>query len=892
MTLLNNALMIRAVLDEGRAPKRDVAQETRRRSAQGRLQRAATSTARGTLRWMDVSPAGLTEQDVTRARDAHGANMVARQAAPSVADRVFTALSDPFMLILIGLGVASAVTDIVLPAPEDRSYMTVAVIACLLVVSVVVRVVQEGKGAGAAEALASQLSTTAQVKRAGAPARRVDAADVVVGDLVRLEPGDVVCADLRVLRSDGLFVSQASLTGESEPVPKTPAPWRGDGAPDLLDCGCIALSGTDVVSGSGLGVVLAVGDDTMLGQIAESLGEERGPSAFDRGLQKVSRVFVLFTLVMAPLVLLLNGLNKGDWLAAFLFAVTVAVGLIPEMLPTVVTCDLALGAQAMAKKRVVVKELQQIQSLGAMDVLCCDKTGTLTEDRSELERWEGLAGEQSERVLRLAALNAGLQKGAPNAVDRAVLEVWGPRELGAVALAEVPFDFERRCQSVVVDETGGLLVCKGAAEEVLSRCDGLSEEERAAVLARVHEMNEGGLRVLAVGTRPWQGEQPTPDDEQGLTFEGLLGLADPPKPGCPEALDQLRELGVSVKVLTGDNEACAAAVCGRVGIDTSHVVLGSQIEAMDEDQLAEAVEQGHVFAKLAPRHKERIVAALQAGGHTVGFLGDGINDAPALRAADVGVSVDTGTEVARTAAGVVLLEKDLGVLADGVTAGRTVHGNVMKYIKITAASNFGNIGSVTAASILLPFLPMEAVQLVLMNLVWDLSCTGLSADRVDEAWLARPQQWDAASIPRFMVAMGPVSSVFDLLTFAALWFWVCPLAAGGAWGALAPAAAALFVAVFQAGWMIESIWTQALTIRVLRTEQNSWRAHPAPLVTGLTCGGAAGITVLACSPAGAALGLAAPPLAFAGVLVALVAGYGLALTGAKRLYVARHGALL
>ena len=857
-----------------------------------------------------AAPGGLSEAAVRLSREEHGPNVLPHRQAEPVARRVFFAFVNPFTVVLLALAVISVFTEIVFAAPGDKDYAPVVIIAVMVLVSGVLRFVQETRSGNVAAQLGSMLHTTACVEREGRRAE-IPLEEIVVGDVVHLSAGDMIPADLRILAAKDLFVSQSALTGESEPVEKTAGPAAAEGA--LTDLPDLAFLGSNVISGSATAVVLAVGGGTLLGALARQVGEKPPKTTFEKGVGAVSWVLIRFMLVMVPVVLFVNGFTKGDWMQAALFAISVAVGLTPEMLPMIVTTSLAKGALAMSRHKVIVKNLNSIQDLGAMDVLCTDKTGTLTRDEVVLEYHLNVDGEEDDRVLRHAFLNSWFQTGLKNLIDAAVIR--RQRELGADELIrryakvdEIPFDFERRRMSVVVrDEAGKTqLVTKGAVEEMLgccawAECGGrvlpLTGEVRGRVLARAAELNEKGMRVIAVAhkTGPAPVGSFSAADEADMVLIGFLAFLDPPKETARSAIAALHGHGVAVKVLTGDNEKVARAICRQVGLDVKQVLLGEDLEDMDDETLTRRAEETAVFAKLAPAQKARVVRLLRQAGHCAGYMGDGINDAAAMKAADVGVSVDTAVDIARETASVVLLEKDLMVLEQGVLEGRRTYANMIKYIKMTASSNFGNMFSVLAASAFLPFLPMESIHLLLLNLIYDVSCTAMSWDNVDPEFLKAPRRWSADGISRFMLWLGPTSSVFDIAAYLLLYFVICPLFTGGVpFSRLAdPAARALFVSVFQTGWFVESMWTQTLVIHMLRTPKLPFvRSRASAPVALLTFAGIALVTLLPFSPLAPALDLTALPPVFFAFLAALVAGYMALVTAVKALYVRRYGALL
>lgn len=888
---------------------------------------AATHCAEDTLVLLDATANGLTAEHAAERLSAVGPNTI-EAPTKTLARRIADAFVDPFAGILAALALVSLYID-VLAVPElQRDPSTVIVIGIMLLVSGGMKFIQEARSGNAAEALKDLVSNTCCALRDG---ERVEIPfdELVPGDVIRLSAGDMVPADARVITARDLFVIESALTGESEAVEKTAAITVVEGADGsalpLSACKNIVFTGTSVQNGTAMALVVATGSDTYLGGIAKMLNGRVEKSAFDRGVSSVSMLLVRLMLVMAPAVFAINAATKGNVIDALLFATSVAVGITPQMLPVIVTTSLSQGAKDLARRQVIVKELPAIQNLGAMDVLCCDKTGTLTEDRIVLERYLNTDGNEDARVLRHAFLNSFFQTGLKNLIDLAVIDradvtpsTVAPDSMLGQSLRdryakvdEVPFDFSRRRLSVVVADAQGKtqMVTKGAAEEMLEICsfveaDGiaqpLTDEKLAQIRKQVAGLNAEGLRVIAVAqkTDPRCVGEFGIADECDMVLMGFFAFLDPPKASAAGAVATLEAKGVAVKVLTGDNDRVAATVCEQIGIDASNVLLGSEIDALDDAELAERAENTHLFAKLSPLQKARLVRVMrELLGHTVGFMGDGINDAAAMRASDCGISVDSAVDIAKESADIILLQKDLGVLERGIIEGRRTYGNLLKYLKTTVSSNFGNVLSVTAASLFLPFLPMSALQLVLLSLVYEIVCIALPWDTVDNAWTARPRAWDAASIKGFMLELGPVSSLFDIVTFAALFFVVCPAAVGASWSELAAAGdvagMATFAALFQSGWFVESMWSQTLVIHMLRSPRlPSPRDHAAPALCVLTVLGLALVTWLPASPIADALGLMPLPTSFFALLIGIVGSY-IALTQlAKRRYIARHGELL
>ena len=875
-----------------------------------RLYAASEYTAEELLGLYNVPAGGLTDALAERSRDEYGANILTNGKKDSAAKRLAEAFISPFTLVLLALAVISVFTDIVFASAGERSYATVGIISAMVIISGTLRYVQETRSCNVAEKLTGMLHTTACAERGGAK-REIPIEEIVVGDLIHLSAGDMIPADLRILTAKDLFISQSALTGESEPVEKTAC--SGGARDTLTDTENLAFMGSNVVSGSATAVAVAVGNGTMLGNMAGSLNGEEPKTAFEKGVNSVSWVLIRFMLIMVPVVLFINGFTKGDLVQALLFAISVAVGLTPEMLPMIVTACLAKGAVVMSREKVIIKNLNSIQNLGSMDILCTDKTGTLTQDRVVLEYHLNVDGAEDERVLRHAFLNSYFQTGLKNLIDIAVIA--RQQELGTGDLTErytkvdeIPFDFERRRMSVVVRDRAGKtqLVTKGAVEEMLkccsfAECGGsvlpLTDEVRSLVTSRSDAMNEQGMRVIAVAqkTNPAPAGEFSAADERDMVLIGFLAFLDPPKDTTKAAVQALTEYGVSVKILTGDNEKVTRAICSQVGLDAENMLLGSEIDALTDAQLGRLAAGVTVFAKLSPAQKARIVSVLRERGHSVGFMGDGINDAAAMRAADVGISVDTAVDIAKETAGVVLLEKDLMVLERGVIEGRKIYANMIKYIKITASSNFGNMLSVLASSAFLPFLPMASIHLILLNLIYDVSCTAMSWDNVDAEYLRSPRKWDAAGISRFMLRIGPTSSVFDIATFLLMYFVICPAFTGGElYTSLTdPASRALYVSIFQTGWFVESMWSQALVIHMLRTPKLPFvQSRAAAPVTLLTLAGSCAVTVIPFTPLGTALGFTALPAAYFLWLAAIVAGYMLLATAVKKSYVRRYGELL
>ena len=808
--------------------------------------------------------------------------------------------------------------------PEDFDSLTVVIIVTMVLISGVLRFVQESRSGNAAEKLLNMITTTCTVTRREQEKAEIPMDELVVGDIVHLSAGDMLPADVRILATKDFFVSQASLTGESELIEKTPNVSAQKES--VTDYNNIAFMGSNVVSGSATAVAVCVGDNTLFGSMASAVAGEAVETSFTKGVNAVSWVLIRFMLVMVPLVFFLNGITKGDWLEAFLFGISIAVGLTPEMLPMIVTTCLAKGAVSMSKKKTIVKNLNSIQNFGAIDILCTDKTGTLTQDKVVLEYHLNVNGDEDTRVLRHAYLNSYFQTGYKNLMDLAIInkteeaEAEDPKLLDLsesyVKVDEIPFDFTRRRLTTVVQDKNGKtqMVTKGAVEEMLAicsyaECDGsvqpLTDAVRRRILRTVDELNEKGFRVLAIA----QKSNPSPVDAFGVKDEcdmvllGYLAFLDPPKESTAAAIKALKERGVTTKILTGDNDKVTYTICKQVGLEVCNMLLGADIEQMTDAELAKAAEFTDVFAKLTPDQKARVVSVLRENGHTVGFMGDGINDAAAMKAADIGISVDTAVDVAKESADIILLEKDLLVLEQGIIEGRKTYANMIKYIKMTASSNFGNMFSVLAASALLPFLPMMSVHLIFLNLIYDLSCTAIPWDNVDEEFIAKPRKWDASSVGNFMIWIGPTSSIFDFTTYIFMYFVFCPMFVSDGIlfndlptyysGAELLNMQAQYIGLFQAGWFVESMWSQTLVIHMIRTPKLPFiQSHASAPVTLLTMAGIAVLTIIPFTGLGTALGFVALPAAYFAYLIPCILLYMALATSLKKAYVRHYGELL
>ncbi len=844
------------------------------------LLQAAHADAGIAVASLRTRPTGLTQEEAEQRLEQHGPNAVARDEGHGRWALLGKALINPLVILLTLLATVSLLTG------DARAAI---VMGLMVVLGVSLRFVQEARADSAAKKLRAMIKVTATVVRDGTP-REVPLADLVPGDVVNLAAGDMIPADVRLLAAKDLFVIQGALTGESMPVEKfdTVEPDTVTSAVELRN---ICFLGTSVESGSGTVVVVSTGERTYLGSLARAVVSQQVQTAFDRGVARFTWLMIRFILVMVPLVFLINGLTKGDWKEAFFFALAVAVGLTPEMLPMIVTVCLTKGAMLMAGKKVIVKRLHSIQNLGAMNVLCTDKTGTLTADHVVLEKHCDVELEEDDEVLALAFLNSHFQTGLKNVLDRAVLAHTEVQEAFRIPehrkVDEIPFDFSRRLMSVVVALPDGRhrLICKGAPEEVFRRCPFFDYGGEQLPMEQVliddlrleyEKLSADGFRVLGIAYRDFEPKETySRADEADLVLRGYVAFFDPPKDSARPAIEALHQHGVEIKVLTGDNEAVSKKVCRDVGISVGRVLLGSQVEPMSDEQLAETVEDVTLFARLAPGHKQRVVAALQRRGHVVGFLGDGINDGPALRAADVGISVDSAADIAKETADLILLEKSLMVLEEGILEGRKVFANILKYIRMGASSNFGNMFSVLGASALLPFVPMAPIQILTNNLLYDFSQVPIPTDNVDPEQIARPRPWSMKEITKFIVFIGPCSSIFDYTTYAMMWF---------VFKAVDPSRASLF----QTGWFVESLLTQTLIIHVIRSNRVPFVQSRASLPLTLTTLAIMAIGIwLPFSPFASALGFTALPHLYWPLLLATLFLYVL-LTQTVKMWLLRR----
>ena len=839
---------------------------------------------------MEVSEKGLAEDQVRERRARFGSNEVARKKKLGFVGEILQRFKNPLVIqLLVIAGVSYAMGDL----------RAATVVGVMVILSVFLGYIQEARSSRAVEKLQAMVQTTCTVLRDGKEVE-IPIADVVPGELVVLTAGSIIPADLRLVNAKDFFVSQSVLTGESMPIEKSAAASALVNRP-LLEQPNACFQGSNVLSGTALGIAVNTGARTYFGSISEKLSSQRILTSFDKGVNAFTWLMIRFMVVMVLVVFVIIGLTKGNWADALLFGLAVAVGLTPEMLPMIVTVNLSKGAMAMSRKKVIVKRLNSIQNFGAMDVLCTDKTGTLTQDHIVLERYVDVTNRQSEDVLRYAYMNSYYQTGLRNLLDRAVLAHTDlDVERSCRKVDEIPFDFSRRRMSVIIDYEGDhVLICKGAVEEIFKACDRYQVDEeihplidmlKNDLMEEYQALSAQGYRVLAVAYRefPQSKEVFGVADETDLILLGYIAFFDPPKDTAATALEAMSRSGVVTKILTGDNDLVSQKVCRDVGLPVEHVVTGDQVAALNDSELTALAEKATVFARLSPSQKEQIIRALHRGGHVVGFLGDGINDAPAMKAADVGISVDTAVDVAKESADIILLEKSLLVLEDGILEGRKVFGNIIKYIKMGASSNYGNMFSMVGGSYFLPFLPMAPIQVLVNNLLYDFSQVGIPTDKVDEEYLQKPRRWNIDSIKKFMLYIGPTSSVFDYTTFfLMLYFFKCRLFMDPS---TTGSMKTYYESLFHTGWFVESLMTQTLIVHIIRTNRIPFfqsRASTALTLTTLAVMGMA--VILPFSPLAGSLGLVPLPWSFWPWLVLTLLAYGVLTHSMKTWFIRKFG---
>lgn len=808
---------------------------------------------------------GLTDEEAVKRLNKYGANDINKEKKSSLIKKFFNNIKNPLVILLGVLALTSYITG------DKKS--TIIMIA-MVFLGVILKFIQETKADNSAQKLKDMVTTKATVIRNGYE-KEIFFEELVPGDIIHLSAGDMIPADVRIIYSKDLFVNQSSLTGESIPVEKESK--VGIFKEDLQNPN-LCFMGTNVESGTAIVEILNTGYNTYLGQVSKTLTKKRELTSFDKGINNFTILMIKMIFIMAPIVFFANGFSKGDWGSAFLFAIAVAVGLTPEMLPMIVTVNLSKGALSMSKKKVIVKKLNAIQNFGAMNILCTDKTGTITCGKVKLEKCVDIYGDKSERVLKYAFINSFYQTGLKNVMDNAILEYkkkngfLDKEKIRYIKVDELPFDFKRKRMSVVVrnEDQKDILICKGAVEEILSLSEYyeidkeikyFTQESKQKFENISKNLNKSGFRVIAVAYKKIKDKKDEYEvnDEKQLVFLGYMAFLDPPKETSREAIEKFKKYNVDIKVLTGDNEIVTKKICKDVNLPVDRILLGKDIDQMSDEKLAIEAEKTNVFAKLSPLHKERIIKVLKAREHVVGFMGDGINDSPALKAADVGISVDGAVDIAKECSDIILLENNLLVLEEGVIEGRRIFANIIKYIKMTASSNFGNMFSVLGSSIILPFLPMLPLQVLINNLLYDISQSAIPTDNVDNEWLTKPRKWQVNNIRKYIMSIGPISSIFDYITYFVLWFMFK--------GFNNPA-------MFQTGWFLESLLTQTLIIHVIRTNKipfiESRASNPLIMTTILMI--FIGVTLIN-SPLGGELGFVKLPLIYYPILICILIGY-------------------
>lgn len=861
------------------------------------IKRFALSGIESLFAELGISENGYKDELLYKSEEKYGRNIMSEGKSDTVLYRLRRAFVNPFTVVLFVLTVISGATDVMLSSDYGRSLTTPVIMLCMLLISGLIRFVQEIRAKRISDKLTSLVITSVSVKRSG-EWKELNAEELTVGDIVRFTAGDKIPADIRLISAEDLFVSQSVITGESEISEKNTD--RLKKAEAFSDYTNIAFAGSTVVGGNGEGIVLAIGRDTVYGGFSPS--ESGSKAGFDKGANSIAYVLIKFMLVLVPVVFIASGITQRNWTSAFLFALSVAVGLTPEMLPMVINACLAKGSSTMEKKQTVVKNINAMQAFGSMDVLCMDKTGTLTGDKIILEYYMDILGNECRKTLDYGYLNSLYHTGVKNHLDSAVLNC--PDDFSGIVrehskLDELPFDYERKCTSVLVRNDGqNLMITKGSVSNVCRKCryveyrgerKEITSDMEESVNAIVEELSEDGMKVLAVAYKPMKKTELCISDENELILLGYLAFFDAPKKTASAAIEKLKAHHVAVKVLTGDSLGTSVSVCRRLGVDTQNVLTGAQFEKLTENEIHSVIERTAVFAEISPKQKSEIISILQENGHTAGFLGDGMNDLPAMTKADVAISVDTAVDVVKETADVILLKKDMNVLEQGILEGRKAFANMSKYLRITASSNFGNICSIVIASILLPFFPMTSVQLLLLNLLYDTLCLVLPWDNVDEEVCSLPQEWSGKTLGRFMRFFGPVSTIFDVLTFAFLYFVVCPKILGGGFNTLGSAAQLEFISVFQTGWFLESMWSQVLILHMLRTRKVPLvQSKPSSAVVNVTIAGIILFTVMTFTPLGGLIGLTVMPIEYFAFLIAVVLVYMLLVTVAKKYYVKKY----
>lgn len=867
----------------------------------------ATMTGENLIKKFNTSRNGLMHEEVLIRQEKYGTNEIKYKKEKNILQILLEAFLSPFTLVLLALSLISFATEYLFVSNENKDMTSSIIIITLVLISAGLEIMQKMQAKRSISKLDQIVEVTSNIFREGI-AKEIPTEDIVLGDIIHLSAGDMLPADIRLIESKDLFISQTPLTGESELIEKKA---NGEVSQDQADTEfeTMAYMGTEVVSGTGIGVVVRLANDTLFGDIAKRLQSNPIKTSFEKGVESTSKLLIRLMIIIAPLVILINAISTKNLLQALLFGISVAVGLTPEMLPVIVNSNLIKGAKRLSNKGTIVKDMNAIQNFGAIDILCTDKTGTLTEDNISLEYYLNINGEDDFKVLKYAYYNSSLQTGLKNVIDRAIINR-GECELNSDELIvkkidEIPFDFGRRRLSVFVQNEGRqLLITKGAIEEMLKVSDKIVDGEKAKkitenkkneLLSYVQTLNERGLRVLGLATKEIanSNKEITVKDESGMTLLGYLAFLDPPKDGARETIEALAEKQVQIKVLTGDNQYVTQAVCQQVGIASEEFLTGDIVESMSDDELTVASEDYNVFVKLNPTQKARLVKLMRKNGHAVGFLGDGINDSPAMREADVGISVDNAVDIAKESADLILLEKDLRILEKGVINGREIFGNIMKYIKITVSSNFGNVFSVLLASIFLPFLPMQPMQLLFLNLIYDISCLSLPFDKMDPEYLREPQRLEADEVKHFMIRFGPISSIFDVLTFLVLYFIIVPNSLGATYPSLSAQEKLIFISMFHTGWYLVSLWTQTLVLHTLRTEKIPFLQSKPSLLMFITTSLTVALgTIIPFTKLGVALDFSPMPKEFWTYLLVVVLLYLLLTTIVKNIYVRKYGKLI
>jgi Mg2+-importing ATPase len=826
------------------------------------------------LQRLETSEKGLKDAEASLRLQQYGYNEPAKKKKRPIIFQIFLKFLNPLVIVLVVIASFSLFFG---------EKISASLIILMAIMSVLLSFFQEHRAGKEAEKLREMVQATTTVYRNG-KSKELPIREIVPGDIVDLFAGDMIPADLRIISSKDLFLNQASLTGESFPVEKTanPIKTKSNSATDLTN---IVFMGSSVVSGTGLGVAIRTGQSTQFGEIARKLAAITVETSFDKGVRRFTWLMIRFMLVLAVVVFAINAVSKGNILQALLFALAVAVGLTPEMLPMLVTLNLSKGAIAMSKKKVIVKHLDSIQNLGAMDVLCTDKTGTLTLDKIVLEKHCDILRKEDEDVLRFAYINSYYQTGLKNILDQAVLKYSKLSIKEYKKVDEIPFDFSRRIMSVVVEMDGKQrLIAKGAPEEIFKRCTKCELKGdiidfgvlmHTDLKIEYENLSSEGFRVLAIAYKDYENPKTAYsfNDEQEMILKGYIAFLDPPKPTAKKTIETLRDLGIDFKVLTGDNELLTKKICSEVGLDIKGMLTGEQIEKVSDEELTGMVNSVTVFSRLSPMQKERIIRALRRNDHIVGYLGDGINDAPALKTADVGITVNNAVDIAKESADIILLQKSLMVLADGVLEGRKTFGNILKYVKMGSSSNFGNMFSMIGASIFLPFLPMLPIQILLNNFLYDLSQVAIPSDDVDNEYLKKARPWNVNYIKKFMIIIGPVSSLFDYITFGVLWF---------IFRAPAP--------LFQTGWFLESLCTQTLVIHVIRTGKIPFiESRPSQFLIFTSIYIVTIGFILPFTPLGRYFGFVTPPAAYFLALIAIVGAYLFFVQAVKKWFIKKYG---